>query len=80
MAQWFRSHPSTAGVTGSLVGKRRSHMLHCAAPKTSKLYLGTSPAVQWLRVCASNARDTGSIPGLGTRLRSHNAVQRGQKK
>ena len=33
-----------------------------------KRNLGTSLAVQWLRLCASNARVTGSIPGQG---RSH---------
>ena len=29
---------------------------------------GTSLAVQWLRLCASNARGMGSIPGWGTKI------------
>ena len=28
----------------------------------------TSPVVQWLRLCASNAGDTGSIPGDETKI------------
>ena len=28
---------------------------------------GTSPAVQWLRLCEPNAGGRGSIPGQGTR-------------
>ena len=34
--------------------------------------------VQWLRLCASTAGGTGSIPGRGTKI--PHAVQRGQKK
>ena len=37
---------------------------------------GTSLVVQGLRLCASNAGDTGSIPGRGI----PHATQRGQKK
>ena len=40
--------------------------------------MGTSRAVQWLRPCASNAGDVGSIPGPGTK--SLHAVQQGQNK
>ena len=29
---------------------------------------GTSLAVQWLRLCASNVRGTGLIPGRGTKI------------
>ena len=29
---------------------------------------GTSPAVQWLRLCTSTAGGTGSIPGWGTKI------------
>ena len=29
---------------------------------------GTSLVVQWLRVCLYNARDTGLIPGLKTKM------------
>ena len=29
---------------------------------------GTSPAVQWLRLCASSAGDVGLIPGRGTNI------------
>ena len=39
--------------------------------------LGTSLAVQWLRLCAPSAGGMGSIPGRETEI-SH-AVQRGQK-
>ena len=38
---------------------------------------GTSLAVKWLRLCASNARDAGSIPGQGTKI--PHATQQGQK-
>lgn len=30
--------------------------------------LGTSPMVQWLRLCASNAGVMGFIPGQGTKI------------
>ena len=30
--------------------------------------MGTSLVVQWLRICIANAKDTGSIPGQGTRI------------
>ena len=33
-----------------------------------KIMTGTSLAVQWLRLCASNAGGTGSIPGQGTKI------------
>ena len=33
-----------------------------------KLYLGTSLAVQWLRLHASNAGAAGSTPGQGTKI------------
>ena len=38
---------------------------------------GTSPVVQWLRLCTSNARGTSLIPGWGTKI--PHAVQYGQK-
>ena len=31
-------------------------------------FSGTSPTVQWLRVCAPNAGCAGSIPGRGTEI------------
>ena len=40
--------------------------------------LGTSLAVQWLRLCASTAGGVGSIPGRGTEILR--ALQRGKKK
>ena len=40
--------------------------------------LGTSLAVQWLKLCISTAGGTGSIPGQGTKI--PHAMQRGQKK
>ena len=39
---------------------------------------GTSLAVQWLRVCASNAQGGGSIPGLGIKI--PHAAQCSQRK
>ena len=30
--------------------------------------LGSSPVVQWLRLCASNAGGMGLIPGQGTKI------------
>ena len=36
--------------------------------KNIDLFLETSLAVQWLRLCASNARCMGLIPGLGTKM------------
>ena len=44
----------------------------------SKLFSGTSPAVQWWRLCASAAGGAGSVPGRGTKI--PHVVQRGQKK
>ena len=38
---------------------------------------GTSLAVQWLRLCASNAKGVGSIPGWGTKI--PHAIWRGQE-
>ena len=45
-----------------------------------KEYIGTSLVVQWLRLCAPNTGDLGSIPGQGTRshmsqLIVHSSVQ-----
>ena len=39
---------------------------------------GTSLVVQWLRLCVSNARGVGLIPGQGTKI--PHAIQCGQKK
>ena len=40
--------------------------------------LGTFLAVQWLRLCASNARGVGLIPGWGTKIPQ--AAQYGREK
>ena len=45
-------------------------------PKKNEI-LGTSLAVQWLRLCASNAGAVGSIPPQGTKI--PHAVLHGQK-
>ena len=37
------------------------------AKDAEKHCTGTSLVVQWLRLCALNAGDSGSIPGQGTR-------------
>ena len=39
---------------------------------------GTSMVVQWLRLCAPNAGDLGSIPGQGTRSRATTKTWRSQ--
>jgi len=36
--------------------------------KLNKIMIGTSLAVQWLRLCASNSGGTGSVPGWGTEI------------
>ena len=46
--------------------------------KFKKIYTGTSRAVQWLRLCASMAGGTGSIPSQGTKIL--HAIQCGQNK
>ena len=43
-----------------------------------KLMTGTSLAVQWLRLCTSNAGGKGSVPSQGTEI--PHAVWRGKKK
>ena len=37
-------------------------------PNTKNEEGGTSLVVQWLRLCAANAGDVGSIPGRGTKI------------
>ena len=39
-----------------------------------KVIKGTSPVVQWLRLCTPNAADLGSIPGWGARSNSLHAA------
>ena len=46
---------------------------------TIRAWWGTSLAVQWLRLCASNAGGAGSIPGRGTKMIPH-ATWRDPKK
>ena len=41
------------------------HLIYKQSKKNQDI--GTSLVVQWLRLCAPNARDLGSIPGRGTR-------------
>ena len=50
----------------------------CHMDEPQKPMLGTSLAVQWLRLWAAKAGGTGSIPGRGTKI-SH-AARRGKKK
>ena len=62
-------------------GKKHTHSSWCqnhylASSKSDQW--GTSLAVQWLRLHASNAGDAGSIPGLGTKIL--HTTQHGQKK
>ena len=40
---------------------------HVTSSGSRKRTLGTSPVVQWLRLCPSNAGVAGSIPGRGTK-------------
>ena len=46
--------------------------------KKDEDFLGTSLAVQWLRLHASNARGVGSIPGQGTKC-PHAAAKKKKK-
>ena len=46
---------------------------------STNIYCGTSLAVQWLRLCASNAGGMGSIPSQGTKI-PHAAQQKKKKK
>ena len=50
---------------GSLKKERGKGRQHCSLKDVQN---GTSLAVQWLRLCASNAGDMGSIPGWGTKI------------
>ena len=42
--------------------------------------IGTSLEVQWLRLCASNARGMGSIPGQETKIPTYSATKKKKKK
>ena len=42
--------------------------------------IGTSLEVQWLRLCASNARGMGSIPGQETKIPTYGATKKKKKK
>ena len=42
-------------------------LLWVSVKKSFKKTIGTSLVAQWLRLCAPNAGDSGSIPGQGTR-------------
>ena len=47
----------------------------------TKMNAGTSPVVQWLRLCASNAGGVGTIPGQGTKIpRASEAQPKGKQK
>ena len=77
--QWRKKVFSTinAGTTRNIRAKKRSwnstsHHIQNLTPNR------TSLAVRWLRLCASNAGVTGSIPGQRTKISY--ASQRGQKK
>ena len=39
-----------------------------------KIYIGNSLVAQWLGLCAFIAKDTGSIPGQGTKIPQRHAV------
>ena len=55
-------------------------MLYCDICYISQKYLGgTSPAVQWLRLCASTKGAADSIPGRGTKI-PHAAWPKKKKK
>ena len=76
---WDLPGPGTEPVSPALAGG----FLTTAPPGKpywcifKKLIMGTSLAVQWLRLRASTAGGTGLIPGWGTKI-LHDA-QRGQK-
>ena len=53
---------------------------HEGEPNIRKTKLGTSLIVRWLRLCASIARGTGSIPGPGTNIPTYHVAQLKMKK
>ena len=62
-------------------GKRKMNLKYAVISESNKVFknkwIGTSLVVQWLRLCASNAGGTCSIPGGGTKI--PHAVWCGQK-
>ena len=63
----------------SKVGEENYMSQHRETAWIRKNKKGTSLAVQWLRLCTSTARGTGSIPGWGTNILHSHAVQWGKK-
>ena len=61
-----------------LVSESRSPDLSCRVSSSRNKSIGTSLEVQWLRLHASNAGGTCSIPGWGTKI--PHAAWHGQKK
>ena len=49
-------------------GRKESDMTERLSAHIIKNNNGTSLAVQWLRLCAANAKDMGSIPGRGDKI------------
>ena len=54
-------------VVSRVLVQNRRHAQIKVAEKSLLRPLGTSLVVQWLRLCAQNARGQGSLPGQGTR-------------
>jgi len=72
MGLWLRAlnflyllleHSSSLKLHGSLL-----HLLWSLKRHFGELLLGTSLAVQWIRLCISTAGGMGSIPGLETKI------------
>ena len=57
--------------------KEKTALSLVIVPSSEQGTMGTSLAVQWLRLCASSAGGMGSIPGQGTKI--PHATQRGKK-
>ena len=55
-------------IQSILVLKKIFFKINKKKRKEKKVVIGTSLAVQWLRLCTSTKERVGSIPGLGTKI------------
>ena len=74
----FSPHKEDSSFNNGRVTCSRLTFLCVWIKRIYKSYWGTSLAVQWLRLCASNAGGIDSIPGQGTKI--PHALRCGQKK
>ena len=62
------SHPDCHGLMGNGKKKKKKKFLEIKKKIFLSTLQGTSLAVQWLRLCASNVGGTGLIPGRGIKI------------